>query len=77
MSLVFAYFFTLHSYFCKNKSPACHWIYRNDVTKRRLMTPVTPFVCEGKQIPLHKRRILQIPYTSIIFAAIHLKLQPF
>jgi len=73
------YFFTLHTYFRKKyyKSPACHWFFRKDVTKRRRVILAMQCVSEEKQIPLHKRRILQIPYTSLTFAAIQLKFQPF
>jgi len=77
MSLVFISFFTLHSYFHKNKSPACHWFVSNDVTKRRRVILVMQYISEVKQIPLHKRRILQIPYISVMFVAIQLKFQPF
>jgi len=66
MSLVFTSFFILHSYFRKNKSPAC----RNEVTKGCRVILVMQCVSEEKQIPLHKRRILQIPYISLIFAAL-------
>jgi hypothetical protein len=76
MSLVFISFFTLHSSFRKNNSPACHWFFRNDVTKGRRVILVMQCVSEEKQIPLHKRRIPWIPYILIIFTAIELKFQP-
>lgn len=77
MSLVFLSFFTLHSYFRKNKSTACHWLFRNDVTEGHRVILAMQCVSEEIHIPLHKRRILRIHYISMAFAATQIKFQPF